>query len=425
MRPKIVMLLFNNFSNDARVLKEGKTLAKAGYWVELICIQEYKKKVLPKTELVAPFFYVTRVGGKNNQYAIWVISLLLFILGVSVLGQFGIAVVGIMLLLVSFTSKGHIFIHRAMTIITMALVARSRKADYFQAHDLNTLPQAHFAARSRWNKSLLIYDSHEVQTSREGCNGFLYKKIEQFYIHKIDLMIVENHTRAAFNEQLYGFLPGVLHNYPEYVTRMVGGQNIHRLLKLPPNEKILLYQGVINPGRGLEKLVEAVPLFQEGILVFIGDGRQKKELQARVAELALEDRVKFIDKVPLHELRSYTQQAFLGFQVLNNTCFNHYSASSNKLFEYISAEVPVIACEFPEIKKVVEGDQVGVCVDSHCPKAIATGVNHLLQNTTKYQLLKKNTRRIKKKYTWEKEQIELEHYYKMLNAKEKNEREIS
>ncbi|MBC1372005.1 glycosyltransferase family 4 protein [Listeria booriae] len=425
MRQKVVMLLFNNFSNDARVLKEGKTLAKAGYWVELICVQEPKKDILPQTELVAPFFYVTRVGGKKNPYVIWMISLVMFIFGVSLIGQFVLAVAGIMLLFVSFTSKGHLLIQRTMAIITMAFVARSRKADYFQAHDLNTLPQAHFAARSRREKSKLIYDSHEVQTSREGCNGFIYRMIEQFYIHKIDLMIVENNTRAAFNEKLYGFLPGVIHNYPEYVTRMVGGQSIHRLLELPPNEKILLYQGVINPGRGLEKLIEAVPLFQEGTLVFIGDGRQKQELQARVAEHGLADCVKFIDKVPLHELRSYTQQAFLGFQVLNNTCFNHYSASSNKLFEYILAEVPVVSCEFPEIKKVVEGDRVGVCVDSHCPKAIATGVNDLLQNTTKYQMLKKNTRRVKKKYTWDKEQIKLEHYYKTLGTKEKNEREIS
>ncbi|WP_052008962.1 hypothetical protein [Listeria riparia] len=276
MRQKIVMLLFNDFSNDARVLKEGKTLAKAGYWVELICIQDYKKNILPQVEIVAPFFYVTRIGGQANQYAIWIISLIIGILGLSILGQFWIAVAGIMLLFMSFTSKGHVFIQRTMTVITMAIVARSREADYFQAHDLNTLPQAHFAARSKRNKSQLIYDSHEVQTSREGCNGFIYRKIEQFYIHKIDLMIVENNTRAAFNKQLYGFSPGVIHNYPEYVTRMVGGQSIHRLLELSPNEKILLYQGVINPGRGLEKLVEAVPLFQEGTLVLSETDAKKR-----------------------------------------------------------------------------------------------------------------------------------------------------
>lgn len=61
--------------------------------------------------------------------------------------------------------------------------------------------------------------------------------------------------------------------------------------------------------------------------------------------------MKFIPKVPLEDLPKYTKNAYLGFQVLNNVCFNHWSASSNKLFEYMMAEVPVIACSFPEIKK--------------------------------------------------------------------------
>ena len=51
--------------------------------------------------------------------------------------------------------------------------------------------------------------------------------------------------------------------------------------------------------------------------------------------MGLQDKVKFLSKVPLAELPKYTQNAYLGFQVLNNVCFNHYSASSNKLFEYM------------------------------------------------------------------------------------------
>ena len=75
--------------------------------------------------------------------------------------------------------------------------------------------------------------------------------------------------------------------------------------------------------------------------------------------------MKFLPKVPVAELPKYTRNAYLGFQVLNNMNFNHYSASSNKLFEYMMAGVPVIACSFPEIQKVVETEKVGICVDSH------------------------------------------------------------
>src|SRR5690606_38485720 len=135
--------------------------------------------------------------------------------------------------------------------------------------------------------------------------------------------------------------------------------NLHEKLGLPPGEKILLYQGGIQAGRGLEKLIEAFPLFKEGTLVFIGDGKIKEKLQQMVKERGLEEKIRFIPKVPVRDLPKYTKNAYLAFQVLNNINFNHWSASSNKLFEYMMNEVPVVACNFPEIKKVVEGSQIG------------------------------------------------------------------
>lgn len=67
--------------------------------------------------------------------------------------------------------------------------------------------------------------------------------------------------------------------------------------------------------------------------------------------MGLEEKIRFIPKVPLAELPKYTKNGYIGFQVLNNVCFNHYSASSNKLFEYMMSQVPVVACNFPEIDR--------------------------------------------------------------------------
>ncbi|PMU50232.1 glycosyl transferase, partial [Pseudomonas sp. GP01-A3] len=87
------------------------------------------------------------------------------------------------------------------------------------------------------------------------------------------------------------------------------------------------YQGGIQKGRGLEQIVQATPQFKRGIVVFIGDGKIKPNLLKLVDELKLHDRIKFISKVPVDELLNYTRNAYLGFQVLNNINFNHYSAS--------------------------------------------------------------------------------------------------
>lgn len=150
-------------------------------------------------------------------------------------------------------------------------------------------------------------------------------------------------------------------------------------------------------------MVQAVPLFKRGVVVFIGDGRIKPELKKMVKEMELEDRVKFIPKVPVQDLIHYTKNAYLGFQVLNNVCFNHYSASSNKLFEYMMSGVPVVACSFPEIQGVVEKENIGVCVDSHDPVSIADGVNYLLNNQDDREKMMVNCLSAREKYNWQRE----------------------
>ncbi len=228
--------------------------------------------------------------------------------------------------------------------------------------------------------------------------------MEKFFLKYTDVMIMENHTRAKYAEDLYGFYPKVIHNYP-FVTQPEDSNsiNLHEVLEIPQEEPILLYQGGIQVGRGLEKLVQAVPMFKKGALVFIGDGRIKPELQKMVLDLGLEDKVKFMPKVPVNELLHYTKNAYLGFQVLNNVCFNHYSASSNKLFEYMMSGVPVVACSFPEIQRVVENEYVGVCIDSHNPASIAEGVNYILEHPEEREKMRENSFIARNNYNWENE----------------------
>lgn len=300
----------------------------------------------------------------------------------------------------------------------MRMILKGYRGNYdiYHSNDLNTLPQGYVCAKWRIKKKPLIYDSHEVQTSRTGYDSPWYGRLEKFFIKRIDTMIVENHTRAKYNEELYGFYPNVLHNYPSLEIQQVDGKvDLHKMLDLPPDEKILLYQGGIQTGRGLEKLVEAYPKFKEGTLVFIGDGKIKTELQRMVKERGLEDGIRFIPKVPVKELPKYTRNAYLGFQVLNNVCFNHWSASSNKLFEYIMNEVPVVASNFPEIKKVVDENKIGITIDPHNPDEIAKAVNYLLEHPDKRDLFSRNCKNARKKYNWEIEQENLLKVYRQFS----------
>lgn len=416
MRKKVCMFVWNHFTNDARVMRECIALSEDNYSVDLICIEDPNDKSLPLYEEKNSNFRVTRVKRYPQTLKLFqkayrvcfsnklriILSMIVWLLSLYLAPILTIVLTTSILLLLK-TKLKTVFIRGS---IILRMIAKGLQKDYeiYHSNDLNTLTQGFICSKIRFRKRKLIYDSHEVQTSRTGYNSSLYGKLENFFIDKLDVMIVENHTRAEYNEELYGFYPSVVYNYPfKQMQNLVEKVNLHKILSIPPNEKILLYQGGIQTGRGLNKLIEAVPLFTEGVLVFIGDGKIKRELEEMVKNRNLEEKVKFIPKVPLEKLPAYTKNAYLGFQVLNNVCFNHYSASSNKLFEYIMAGVPVIACEFPEIKKVVEENEVGICVDSHSHKSIADGVNLLLKNQDLRRKYSENTNQAKNKYNWENE----------------------
>ena len=296
-----------------------------------------------------------------------------------------------------FLVKTHIF-------LKMVIEGLKFNADVYHSNDLNTLPQGIICSKIL-KRRYLIYDSHEVQSSRTGYGKSAYY-IEKFLIKFIDKMIMTNRTRAEYVKELYNIdLPNIVHNYPFYTKddSIENKYDIYSMLDIPRDKPILLYQGGIQVGRGLDKIVEAIDKFNDGITVFIGDGKLKAEIVKMVNDKQLQEKVRFLNKVPVDELKYYTANAYLGFQVLNNVCFNHYSACSNKLFEYMMSKVPVVACEFPEIKKVVIEDQIGLVVDSHNPSEIANAVNELLENKELHSMFRENCTTAREKYNWNNE----------------------
>lgn len=410
------MFVWNHFTNDARVLRECTALSEAGYEVDLICIHDPNDASLPRFEQRNERFNVYRIRRypvllelmqkfyrfslQNKLFGAFSLLLWGLLVYLSPILLAAITIIALLLL----KTKVRVLWVRGSLISRMILKGYQKNYDIYHSNDLNTLPQGYICSKWRIKPKKLIYDSHEVQTSRTGYSSPIHGKLEAFLIKKIDEMIVENNTRAKYNEDLYGFYPHVVHNYPfKQIRQSEEKVDLYEILKIPRNEKILLYQGGIQTGRGLDKLIKAAPLFKEGVLVLVGDGKIKPELQAMVKEMRLEEKVKFHPKVPLADLPKYTRNGYLGFQVLNNVCFNHYSASSNKLFEYMMSGIPVVACSFPEIQRVVEGEKIGLCIDSHDPTSIADGVNYLLSHPDERERMAANSYKARNQFNWEEE----------------------
>ncbi|MCR1951283.1 glycosyltransferase [Clostridium sp. DSM 100503] len=430
MSKKIGMFVWNHFTNDARVLRECTALAEMGYDVKLIAIHDKKQEGLKKKEYRDGFnivrvnrypkyiLLINKIINKIKKNKIFTIPLLTLI---GLLFYFskiiGLAVV--LLILLMSLKKVRVFLIKVHIFLNMIIEGVKFDADIYHSNDLNTLPQGIICSKIL-KRRYLVYDSHEVQSSRTGYGKQIYY-LEKILIKFIDKMIMTTRTRAEYVKELYNIeLPAVIHNYPFYTKddSIENKCDLYTMLDIPKDKPILLYQGGIQVGRGLDKIVESIDKFNDGITVFIGDGKLKSEIMKMVEERNLNEKVRFLNKVPVDELKYYTANAYLGFQVLNNVCFNHYSACSNKLFEYMMSKVPIIACDFPEIKRIVKEEQIGIVIDSHNPNEIAEAVNTLLENKELHAMFKENCVEAREKYNWNNEKEKFVKIYDSLLYKQ-------
>jgi len=309
------MFVWNHFTNDARVLREATVLTEAGYEVDVIAIHDPEDATLKNKESINNFNVIrvkrypdTYIKGKKfikrlyklknkiikkKILLISLLPLLLLLLPVFIVYK----LVGI-ILKKTMVLKSYI---RFCIFLRMIKEGLNKKYDIYHSNDLNTLPQGYICKKIR--RAKLIYDSHEVQTSRTGYGGKQYYYLEKFLIKRIDKMIMTTDTRAEYNAKLYNInKPEVIHNYPFRKTPEKGKVDLYELLDIPKDEPILLYQGGIQKGRGIEKIVEAIPKFDRGIVVFIGDGKLKNKIMEMCKTKGIYNRVRFSAKVPVEEL---------------------------------------------------------------------------------------------------------------------------
>ncbi|MFH1278805.1 MAG: glycosyltransferase family 4 protein [Candidatus Eisenbacteria bacterium] len=369
---RITMFLFHTFRNDHRVLKEARSLIGAGHRVTLIALREDDSLPAESTEegIRVIRLRIRRWGWKKGRYAEY--------------------------------------------FLRAALAGFGTGADVYHAHDLDTLLPASIASRLR--RRPLVYDSHELFTETHFLVGRekerrIWSRIERALIGRARRIITVSEPIADELTRRYGVEPPrVIRNCPAYhpppePVRPEGAA---------PDEPILLCQGYMQKGRGLEALVGAMNHLSRGRLVLLGDGEMKEELANLVGLLELESRVSLHPAVPIEDLPPRTAAATLGFIVYSGASLNFLYALPNKFFEYLMAGVPVVASPLPEIVKLVKEHGVGRIVDPVTPENIAKVVGDLLDHPEELARMRENCLRAAKDLHWGIEERKLLEIYESL-----------
>jgi len=107
-----------------------------------------------------------------------------------------------------------------------------------------------------------------------------------------------------------------------------------------------------------------------------------------------------------NEIKQYTIDAFVGFNLLDAKSKSYYYSLSNKYFDYMQAGIPTISSKLPEYEQLNTELNCGICIENSIQELVNT-INHLKEDKKAYQLMCKNAILASKIYHWENESKKL------------------
>lgn len=174
------------------------------------------------------------------------------------------------------------------------------------------------------------------------------------------------------------------------------------------------YVGGIGRIRGILEVVQAMEQVGSGArLQLVGAfGESAVEEQARAsAGWQQVDALGFLGRKEVAQVLARAVGGLVTFLPAPN----HIDAQPNKMFEYMSAGVPVIASNFLLWREIIEGNQCGLCVDPLTPQAIAQAIDYLVQHPQEAEQMGRNGQRaVQDKYNWGMEEQKLLRFYQEL-----------
>ena len=280
------------------------------------------------------------------------------------------------------------------------------------ANDLDTIFPNWMVSKK--NNIPLIYDSHEIFTEMPSVQGRwsqkIWRKLEAYCIPKLSYMMTANESYAQWYANRYDVpSPIVVRNLPKRKEK-----SPETFSEKPT--KIILYQGAINPSRGLDKIIHAMRGIENAELWIAGSGPKLQEYEALCRQLKLQSKIKFLGQISPTELRKTTQQADVGLRIEENNGQSYYFSLPNKISDYVQAGVPVVCSRFPEMIKIVEKYQVGETIQNHTESELQDKIGKVLQNGKKYY--EENLTKAAEILCWENEEPQLLNLYQNVVSKE-------
>lgn len=274
------------------------------------------------------------------------------------------------------------------------------KKDLLFSNDLDTLLPNYIIGKLQNKK--LVFDSHELFSEipelvnkQQVKNVWLF--LEKTIIPKLQNVITVSDSIKNHYHNLYGISAIVIRNIPK--IKKISQRNFEIDAK---GKKVILYQGSVNIGRGIELMIDTMTLLDEYLFIVIGDGDILEQLNEKVSNLSLHNKVKFLGKKTPEELKELTPNATIGMSLEEDLGLNYRYALPNKIFDYLHANVPVIVSDLPEMRGLIKRYSIGEILTERTPKTLAKTIISMTNNSYEKEL-----KTAKKELNWSKEKEKL------------------
>lgn len=386
---KVAMLLHNtldSFTHDIRVRKEAKALAEIGFEV---CVIVYGKsnETIPIDNYIVEVIDIESILKKTNIYR-----------KLSENQNIGF-IDRLFKRIIDF-----IFDNKLKKFIV------SNDFDVVHCHDYNTLHVGLIVKNSKASTKI-IYDSHEFHAEYgSGHNALL--KLQRYIISvnekklkkMIDMLIVVNDSMKRYFEVRYDYKKILIIQNIATIYNAHPQNDLRKKLNISDKTKLVIYEGCLVREKCIDLILEASKIVQDDIaFIFAGNGQLNniEKSQKNVFQLGY---------LPHNVLYDYISQSDIGLCLIGNTNFSYYHSTPNKLWDYIMCGIPCIGSDFPNIKEIIVGNNVGRVIDPSNLNQLVQAIEELTEDNI-LNKLKENAKKLREAQNWEMEKIKLQRLY--------------